>query len=113
MGGSTFQVTSFGRTVHYAFENAKMYARHYNGHQEGYSGDIQTKTRYVMIIPMGRKIDTVIEETLMDEKSEVSDKDGPAGAIILKGAAAKKYREENGLVGKHGEVVLFFGWARS
>ncbi|UHQ99184.1 hypothetical protein HYG81_26495 (plasmid) [Natrinema zhouii] len=37
---------------------------------------------------------------------------GPAGAINCSGtAAAKRYREQHGMKGKHGDVWLFFGWA--
>jgi hypothetical protein len=111
MGASTFTDMSFGKTVEEAFQNAKDDARQYRGHQEGYSGDIQTKHSF-RIIEIGRKDrKTVVNELL--ESGEISEKDGPAGAIILKGEDAKKFRECTGKVGKKGVVVLFFGWARS
>jgi len=49
---------------------------------------------------------------MADRDPRVDDKWGPAGVINLSGTqAAKKYRERNGLKGKHGSVWLFFGVA--
>lgn len=42
MGACDYQTTASGRTLREAYENARAAARAENGHQEGYSGDIQT-----------------------------------------------------------------------
>jgi len=46
MGACDYQTTSHGKTPADAYRNACDEARDINGHQEGYSGDIQTSSGY-------------------------------------------------------------------
>jgi hypothetical protein len=108
MGASTFENIGFGSDVKDAFYNAKEEARSRNGHQEGYSGDVQTKSEFVLL-DVGRKN----QRTVINEYIDSTSSDDPAGAIVLKGEAAKLAKERLGFKNKRGKVVLFVGWGRS
>jgi hypothetical protein len=108
MGGCNFATTSFGKTVQDAYANACGDANARNGHQEGYSGDIQTTDGYVVIERRGRKLST-IEDLVLDNPR--FSKRGPCAAIVLKGKDAKAYRVRHNLLRKKGVVVFFCGMA--
>jgi hypothetical protein len=110
MGAQNFETTAFGKTIEEAYIHACNEASFENGHQEGYSGDIQTTRGFIVINTNGRKVYNVINDILDDEDSKIQ-KWGPCGAIVLKGKEAKEYRENHHRVGKKGVVVTFFGWA--
>jgi hypothetical protein len=46
MGATDFYTTAKGKTAEIAYRRANDEARSYSGHQEGYSGDIQTTSGF-------------------------------------------------------------------
>jgi hypothetical protein len=90
MGSCLFQTVGHGETAQAAYSDALEEARAENGHQDGYSGDIQTTEGFKVVeINEGETINSKVDET-MDNFS----KWGPCGCIQLK-------------KGK----FLFYGWA--
>ena len=108
MGGCNFSDMAFGKTVADAYRNACDEANAYNGHQEGYSGDIQTTAGYIEIQRKGRKLSTIEEAVLNNPRFE---KRGPCAAVVVWGKEATAYRKSHNLVGKRGVVVFFCGMA--
>ena len=49
MGAHDFTTSAKGRTAEIAYRRANDDARAYNGHQEGYSGDIQTTSGFRLL----------------------------------------------------------------
>lgn len=125
MGAHSIVRVEFGQTAEEAQKKAWDYDRDYYGHQEGYSGAMNAKSRgLVKVIDdadlKNRDRRAAMQEIVMGEGhlgekyGELMRKSGPTGAISLKGTKeAQEYRERNGLKGKHGAVWLLFGLARS
>lgn len=114
MGAVTFEILAFGQTADEAFTNAVEDAMHMHGHS-GYTGTIAEKTSFEVIPESehtGRQKRTVARELIEKSDERIQRKRGPAGAINCSGTiTAKRYREQHGLKGTHGDVWLFFGWA--
>jgi hypothetical protein len=111
MGATNFETTAFGKTVEEAYIHACDEASFEHGHQDGYSGDIQTTRGFILITPKPRRQTWQVVEEYLDLMDGPVQKWGQCGAIILKGKEAKEYRETHHLVGSKGVVVTFFGWA--
>ena len=114
MGAEAFKRVAFGKTPEEAFSNACDEAREWYG-KRPYTGSIKEKDTFTEIPEeeyKGKDRRKFANELISDGDDRVDDKWGPAGAVSLKGTQeAQEYREKNGLVGKHGAVWLFFGWA--
>lgn len=114
MGAVPFETLAFGKTADEAFSNAVKDAKHMHGHG-GYTGTIAEKTSFTVIPESehtGRQKRTVARELIEEGDNRIQRKRGPAGAINCSGTkTAKRYREQHGLKGTHGDVWLFFGWA--
>ena len=108
MGACTFQTYSHGKSADEAYRNAKEEANLYNGHREGYSGDIQTTSGYSGPVTIGRKnIDKYIVEN-----EDRFQKYGNCGCIELLGTRMTKKKAQLGQKGKRGvRIFCFFGWA--
>lgn len=90
MGSCPFETIGYGSDAKAAYNNALEEALAENGHQDGYSGDIQTTEGFSMVeVPEGRSVEEMVEETIDDYS-----KWGPCGCIQLED-------------GKY----VFFGWA--
>lgn len=125
MGAHTVYRRAFADTAEEAQEQAWDRDQEYYGHQEGYSGALNAKPKGSVVVIdeedyKHRDRRSVAHEILMgeegfDEKySRIQSRDGPTGAIPLKGTQeADEYREQNGLKGNHGTVWLLFGWCRT
>jgi len=88
--------------------------RDYNGHQDGYSGDIQTTSGYKNMTSAAPRYDTKAFYEWEDEMLEDNgiEKWGNCGYVELKGTALKKIKERRGLKGRKGyRAFYFFGWA--
>lgn len=114
MGAETFMTTAFGQTVDEAFRSAVEDAEYRHG-KAGYTGTIAEKSSF-KVIPdsehKGKQKRKYARQLINDGDKRIQSKIGPAGAINLSGTkAAKRYRKNNDLKGKHGDVWLFFGWA--
>jgi len=103
MGAHNFITYAKGKTPAEAYKNACDEGRDENGHQDGYSGDIQTTRGFAMVtVPAGvaldrAKLDSVIDEILHNNRNRYGiEKWGKAGCIAM---GADEY--------------LFFGWAAS
>lgn len=107
MGATTFTATATGKTAADAYRKACDEARDYNGHREGYSGDIQTTRGFSMVtvdVPKGSHAATrrrLISEAV-DKNMDRFEKWGACGCIDL--------GREKGMPRGHREF-LFFGWA--
>lgn len=93
-----------------AYRKAREYANEYNGHREGYSGDIQTTSGfsyYTNTPRYGTKKFWKWENEMLDEL----DKWGNAGCVEVKGQTLKRLKETGGYKGKKGiRAFYFFGW---
>ncbi|OVE77553.1 hypothetical protein BVX99_02385 [bacterium F16] len=90
MGSCTFHTVAYGNTPQEAYQQAIEDANNQNGHQDGYSGDIQTTEWFEMVEPdKGQNVSDKVEETIDNYH-----KWGPCGCIMLE-------------KGKY----LFYGWA--
>lgn len=114
MGADVFFTLAFGKTPDEAFRNAVEHAERMHG-IGGYTGTIAEKSSFEVIPESehkGKQKRRYAERLIDDEDSRIRDKWGPAGAINLSGTKeARRYRRQHDLVGKHGTVWLFFGWA--
>ena len=69
MGAQMFRTSGQGKTVQEAYRDARDEAAFENGHQEGYSGDIQTCSGYKEVqLKEGDTVDDV-EESICDNDS--------------------------------------------
>lgn len=90
-------------------------ARYENGHQQGYSGDIQTTSGFRDLTSLAPRYGTKAfnkweDDCLSDDR--YVEKRGNAGCIEIKGAALKRLKERRGLKGRKGyRAFYFFGWA--
>lgn len=113
MGATSFSTIQIAKTAKEAFEMARESARAYNGHQEGYSGDIQRKRTFVMVTDktLTRKSAQQVINKIYDNDGHglkdpfnINDKwDGPAGCIRLRTTEVRSTVKRNHF------VWLFFG----
>lgn len=97
-----------------AFRKARELANEENGHQHGYSGDIQTVHGFKMLTNAPRfatkKFWAWEDDILMNDKYGI-EKWETAGCVEVKGQHLKKWKEDYGLKGKRGiRGFYFFGW---
>jgi len=141
MGASHFQRHGFGKTIKEAFIMAEEEATDEFGHQDGYSGDLNSKHAWEeVLVPKGvnplkylRWIETAADSLYEEEEKAKKrilrkipahhqsmvlryaktyrDKYGKALGVKIKGKEAAEYRAQNRLKGKRGDVFLFFGTA--
>lgn len=123
MGAHTIEAVRFAGTAKDAVIEQYDYDERMHG-MSPYSGTFAAKPRgKVRVIDAedvkGRPARSVIREIydgesdLAEKYAEINGRDGPAGAISLKGRKrARQYRKRKGLEGQHGTVWLLFGWAR-
>ena len=65
MGASNFIDEATGNTAQKAYDNAREEARDRNGHQDGYSGDIQTTSGFKMVtLKPGQEFEDLEDEVL-------------------------------------------------
>jgi hypothetical protein len=112
MGATEFTVTQVVKgDANLAYREAYSEARDYNGHQEGYSGDIQTvegyREEYAWHPQVGSKAFT---KWLDDKISDMDKRD--CRFIELTGIALKRAKERQGLKGRKGyRAFMFYGMA--
>tara|TARA_R110000851_G_scaffold254823_1_gene407429 strand:- start:466 stop:783 length:318 start_codon:yes stop_codon:yes gene_type:complete len=103
MGSTTFIEIGIGASARQAYSDARERANDENGHQQGYSGDIQTSDGFKMLTS---SIDdeTPIEAAvrLTDNLSSIQDSRGRCGCIDLLEATGEDADKDR---------YLFFGWA--
>ena len=97
-----------------AYRDACEEANAYNGHQEGYSGDIQTTSGFRVLTNhprFGTKAFRDWEDDILENDKYGIEKWGAAGCVEIKGAKLKQLKESRGLKGKKGyRAFYFFGW---
>ena len=110
MGACTFDTIRIVKgDVREAYSEALEEARDYNGHQEGYSGDIQTVNGYRVV----RDFPTYDSKKFW---SWIDSRLGNLGkreceVIEITGAGLKKLKENRGLKGRKGyRAFMFYGW---
>jgi hypothetical protein len=105
MGADTFEAHATGRTPAEAYANACAEARDRNGHRDGYSGDIQTTSGFV-IVPLSLDADAnvlyaAVNAILANDRNQYRiAKWERAGCIEI--------RDDKLKPGEH--LYLFFGW---
>jgi len=114
MGATNFSTTIVGkfRTSRDAYREACREANDYNGHQDGYSGDIQT-TSGSKLYKDAPRYGTTKYWKWVEEMTEKNHQDGrgQCGCVEIKGATFKEMKQQNGLFGKQGvKAYHFFGW---
>lgn len=98
MGATTFVCMESGQTAEDAFRNAITKARVAHGN-EGYTGSIAEKRRFVKIVLPEGEDPVVFAYMLLDGRDyRVDNKWGPAGCVELPAEGDEK-------------KFLFFGWA--
>jgi hypothetical protein len=113
MGADTFtdiQVVKGG--FNEAYSQALDEARDYNGHQDGYSGDIQTTStpRKAFNVP---RYDTKKFWDWLDNEYSMMDK-RDARWFEITGAVATRIKQRKGYKGRKGiRVFFFYGWGAS
>jgi len=117
MGSCTFNdYTIVKGNARDAYNDLCEDARYENGHQQGYSGDIQTTTGWRDLTDVAPRYGTKAfdkwENDCLDNDKYV-EKGGDAGCVEITGTAFKKLKERRGLKGRKGyKAFYFFGWAR-
>ena len=141
MGATSFERRGFGKTIKEAFVMAKEEATDELGHQDGYSGDLNSKhTWEQVLVPKGvnplkylrwieiaadslyeeeekakkrilRKVPAHHQPMVLRYAKTYRDKYGKALGVKIKGKEAAEYRAQNRLKGKKGDVFVFFGTA--
>ena len=141
MGATHFERFGFGKTIKEAFVMTKEEATDELGHQDGYSGDLNTKAAWEQVlVPKGvnplkyikwieiaadslyeeeekakkrilRKIPVHHQSMVLRYAKTYRDKYGRALGVKIKGKEAAEYRVQNRLKGKKGDVFAFFGTA--
>jgi len=109
MGACDFGQIEFGKTVDDAYQKACDEALYESGH-DAYNGTISTTHGFVMFKYNAHR-DLWKQTDELIEKSRKIEKWGRCGAMILTGKRAVEYKKRNGLKGKRGVVVCFFGMA--
>lgn len=102
MGANTFDKIIFGKNASNAYIKAKKEADEEYGHQEGYSGQINS-TNSVEQITVDYRYNTKNYNKLVDEKLNNINK-RECLLIEITGKAAKDLKEKNGLKGSHDKV---------
>jgi hypothetical protein len=97
-----------------AYRQACQEANDYNGHQEGYSGDIQTTDGFRILKDNPRfgtkAFNKWEDDILMNDKYGIS-KWESCGCVEITGANLKRLKERRGLKGRKGyRAFYFFGW---
>lgn len=117
MGACTFYtgVILVKGNMREAYNEACEEARYENGHQQGYSGDIQTTRGFVDLTKQAPRFDTKAfykwEDNIIDNDSYGVCKWGNAAGIEITGAKLKQIKERRGLKGRKGwRAFYFFGW---
>ena len=113
MGAQSFKTIQLVKgTVETAYRQANEEARNNNGHQDGYSGDIQTVSGYHKVRDYPRFGSKKFTDWL-DERVENLDKNH-CEYIEITGSQLIKLKETNGLKGKKGyRAFLFYGMGAS
>ncbi len=97
-----------------AYREANEEMRDYNGHQEGYSGDIQTTEGFYDMTHLAPKYGTKAFDKWEDKQLDGDriEKWGACGCVEIKSPAMlKRLKESNGYKGKKGvRAFYFFGW---
>ena len=92
-----------------AYHHARQEANYENGHQQGYSGDIQTSSSYMDCTKeaprYGTKAFNKWENLMLDETLQKWD---VCAGVEIKGKAAKLIKEYHGYKGKRGYRVFYF-----
>jgi len=135
MGATNFSMTVAAKTVDEAYRVANEMARDYNGHQDGYSGDIQTTNGFVEFKLRPRLSVEKFERWVWDcvfepegaflKRRGIQDHDVPLirrAAVVanekwgrcvcveITGKAATDWKKSHGYAGKRGvRVYKFFG----
>lgn len=111
MGACDFSTLSIVKGDHrVAQQEACRDARDYNGHQEGYSGDIQT-VGYCALRKDNPRYGTKAFQEWEDKILSKTDK-REGHCIEITGAPAKRIKDSRGYKGKKGiRVFYFFGVA--
>ena len=108
MGAVEFEVTKVVKgDANLAYREAYSDAKDYNGHQEGYSGDIQTVEGYREEHDKHPQFDSKSFQNWLYKKFETMDK-RECKFIELKGVALKRAKERRGLKGRKGYRAFFF-----
>lgn len=98
-----------------AYRKACDEANAYNGHQEGYSGDIQTTYGFINLTSKAPRFGTKAfnkwrDDVIENDKFGVT-KRGNAACVEITGKKFKEMKESRGLKGKKGfRAFYFFGW---
>jgi len=102
MGAHNFYDEATGKNAKEAYQNARSEARDRNGHQDGYSGDIQTTSGFKMVtLKEGQTFEELEDQVLNDGRN--FPKWGNC-ACLEKGDAPG---------GNGNKLYAFFGWAAS
>ena len=99
-----------------AYNTACEEANYENGHQQGYSGDIQTTSGFRDLTNRAPRYGTKAfrewEDDVLDNDKFGVEKRGYAACIEIKGTKLKTLKERNGMKGRKGiRAFYFFGWA--
>ena len=111
MGATTFSNLEIVKgNASDAYNQACDEMNDYNGHQEGYSGDIQTTDGFYMARNAPR-YGTKAFNNWEDKELDKIDKWGSCCCVEITGANLKRLKERRGLKGKKGyRAFYFFGW---
>lgn len=112
MGATTFYNTILVKgDARTAYRELREEMRDENGHQQGYSGDIQTCSGFKLYTDApryGTKAFDKWEDKMVMNKL---DKWGDAACVEIKGTIFKRMKERRGLKGRKGyRAFYFFGW---
>ena len=116
MGACTFsQSVIVQGNMRDAYQKACEESREYSGHQDGYSGDIQTTRGFKDLSSKapryGTKAFSAFEDKVLDDELYGVRKWEYAGGVEIKGSALKYMKERFGYKGKRGvRAFYFFGW---
>ena len=110
MGAEIFsQLIVAKGTARDAITKARQESNDYNGHQDGYSGDIQTCDEFTEAYKhprYGTKAFYAWEEKQLDNMDKRECK-----YVVINGAVGKRIKENYGYKGRKGLIVVyFFGW---
>lgn len=123
MGATEYEIAAVGTDIQDAFNNAVAECRDRNGHQDGYSGDIQTSNGFVQF-QMPARVSTakflgwmwgdaeVPAKYALFVKSAVrvaDEKRGNAAALIPNKAEMRRMKKELGAAGTRKIAVVFVG----
>lgn len=112
MGADTFETHATGRTPQEAYQTAREEARDRNGHRDGYSGDIQTTSGFVMvpvtIKPRSRS--AARRKAVYDAiNTIINDGANQFGIAKWEACGCIELPREKGMKRGH-RLFLFFGW---